>query len=70
MRPFATSAVWHSKCASVTAAMRYSNRWPAPPVALGEAEVASLADDADAELGRVDPHLVVGLVRGVGVGLG
>ena len=37
------------------------------PAALGEAEVAALADDPAAQLAAVDADRVVGLVAGVGV---
>ena len=39
------------------------------PPALGEAEVAALADDPAAQLGAVDAHRVVGLVADVGLAL-
>ena len=40
------------------------------PAALGEPEVAALADALDPQLGAVDADGVVGLVPGLGVGLG
>ena len=39
------------------------------PPALGEAEVAALADDPAAQLRAVDAHGVVGVVAGIGVRL-
>ncbi len=36
---------------------------------LGQAQVAALADDLDAQVRAVDPDRVVGLVADVGVGL-